>query len=147
MHKPLRTIFYVESALTLLTAIYCLLLPARFIAMFAAEPAGAIAEAFIRWYGVTLIVIVYVLFRALRNGSLEALRPVLQGLLIGDVLHLAVTWMLADAVGGWNQAIIATVITTVFFGGARIYALWARPDLLAALHPASWNRGKHHESP
>lgn len=139
MHKPIRAIFYGETVLNSISALVCLLLPGRFIGMFTAEPAGAIAEAFIRWYGVLLIVITYIMFRALRNGSYEVLKPVVQGYLIGDVLHLGVTWMLVDAAGSWSLGAWGSIILTVLLGAVRVYALLVRPDLMSQVHPASWS--------
>src|SRR5687768_9399440 len=126
MHKPFRTLFYAEAVLNAAAALICLIMPQRFIAIFTPEPAGAIAEAFVRWYGVLLIALTIIMVRALRNGSIDVLRPVMQAILIGDVLHLAALWMLIDAVGQWTVGSIVTAVLSVLLAAARVIALYWR---------------------
>lgn len=146
MHKPIRTILYGEAILNTLIALGALLLPDRFIALFTGQPSDPIAAAFVRWYGVLLLALIYVLLKALRNGSIEALKPVVQAHLMVDVLLLAAIWMLADAVNRWSSASIVLAAISLFFAIIQIYALWWRLDLLANLHPASWSRPKRRKS-
>ena len=145
MHKPFRTIFYGEAVLNAVAALMCLIMPERFLAMFTPEPAGAIAEALVRWYGILLVVLTIIMVRALRNGSIDMLKPVMQAVLIGDVLHLAGLWMLVEAVGQWTTGSIITAVISVALALVRTAALYWRIDLLANLHPASWSHQKRHK--
>lgn len=146
MHKPFKTIFYGEAVLNAVAALICLIVPQRFLTMFTAEPAGAIAEALVRWYGVLLVVLTIIMVRALRNGGIDMLRPVMQAVLIGDVLHLAALWMLVDAVGQWTAGSIITAVISVALTLLRAAALYWRIDLLANLHPASWSHHKRRKT-
>ncbi len=110
--------------------------PDLFLQMLAErEQVDPLAAAFAPVFGAALAALTVVLISALRNGSVEALRPVLQAYLVGDILTIPAALGLARATGGWTPALIGIVAATVVFAAVRVYALWRRMDWLATLHP------------
>jgi hypothetical protein len=142
MQTPLKTIFYIEAAINIAAGILSLLLPARFLNLFGPAEGSAIELALIQVVGGLLIAVSVILIQALRVGSIEAIRPVIQGYLVGDVLFLYGLFTLAQAAGTWTIMSIVIAVLTVVLALVRIYALWFRLDLLAHLHPAAGKSGK-----
>lgn len=134
--KPIRTLFYVEAGLNSLAALIALFAPGWLILVLAGAPGEALTQAFVQLYAMLLIPLIYVMVRALRNGSLEALKPAIQAYLIGDVLHLGGAALIGSAAGQWTPGLIGLAVLTALAALVRIYAL-VRPDLVAALHPAA----------
>jgi hypothetical protein len=142
MQTPLKTVFYIEALLNTFAGVLCLIVPARFMSLFSTAAGGEIEHALIRLVGGMLIAVSVILIQALRVGSIEAIRPVIQGYLVGDVLFLYGLVMLAQAAGMWTIMSIVIAAVTVLLALVRIYALWFRLDLLAHLHPAAGKSGK-----
>jgi hypothetical protein len=134
--KPIRTILYFEAALNSLAALVALFSPGWLILVLSGMTGEALTRAFVQLYAMLLIPLIYVMLRALRNGSLEALKPVLQAYLIGDVLHLGGAALIGNAAEQWTPGLILLAVLTALAGAVRVYAL-VRPELVAALHPAA----------
>jgi hypothetical protein len=137
MQTPLKTVFYIEALLNIFAGALCLILPARFMSLFSPAAGSETEYALIRLVGGMLIAVSVILIQALRVGSIEAIRPVMQGYLVGDVLFLYGLVTLARAAGAWTIMSIVIAVITVLLALVRIYALRFRLDLLAHLHPAA----------
>jgi hypothetical protein len=121
--KNLLYIFYVESVLSLFSAIQALFIPAMFLKQFTAEPAPVLALEMTRWYGVVLFVLIYLLLQGLRmRGS--ALKLALQAMLFGDVLQIGATFITARAFGGWSFTLVMAVILSALYLILRGVCLW-----------------------
>lgn len=120
--KWLRYIFYLELIINLLSISQTLFAPAAFIAQLSGQPASAPAGEMARWYGVLICVMTWLLFRALQvRGS--ALKLTLEAYLVGDVIHIIVSFVSAAALG-WTGAIVAGVVISILLGAARLVCLW-----------------------
>ena len=120
--KFIRYIFYFEIALNILSGFQTLFMPAAFMMQFSGQAVSAPAVEMARWYGVLICVITWLLFRALRVRGL-ALKLTLEAYLLGDVIHIAVSFVSASVLG-WTGAIVAGVVVSVLLGAARILCLW-----------------------
>lgn len=120
--KWIRYIFYLEIAINLLSIPQTLFAPGAFITQMSGQAASAPASEMARWYGVLLCVMTWLLFRALRvRGS--ALKLTLEAYLLGDVVHIAVSFVSAAALG-WTGAIVVGVVLSILLGAARLVCLW-----------------------
>src|SRR2546428_6890847 len=87
--KYLLYVFYLEIVINIVSEVQCFFAPATFIAQFSDRPVPAVTLDLVRWYGVLLFVLTYLLYRALRiRGTMLII--VLQGFLIGDVIQIIV---------------------------------------------------------
>jgi hypothetical protein len=120
--KFIRYIFYLELLINLLSISQTLLMPAAFITQLSGQPASPAAMEMARWYGVLICVMTWLLFRALRMRG-PALKLTLEAYLVGDVIHIIVSFISAAALG-WTGAIVAGVVLSVLLGVARIICLW-----------------------
>ena len=121
--KYLLYIFYLESAITLLSAAQAFFTPPVFLQQFTNDSAPALALEMTRWYGVVLFGLVYLLLRGLSLRG-EPLKLALQTLLIGDVLQIVATFYTAQALGGWSTVLIMSVGLSVFYALLRGLCLW-----------------------
>lgn len=121
--KYLTYVFYVEAAISILSGFQAFFMPATFLKQFTTEPAPVLAVEMTRWYGVLLFVLVYVLLQALRLRG-TALKLTLQGLLFGDVLQVAASFITARALGGWSTVLYMSVILSVIYLILRAICLW-----------------------
>lgn len=137
--RSIRGLLYVEAILAALLALASLIVPGWLIQFMTGAPGDELSRALLRFYGASTLPLVYVMWRALQNGSHEALKPVVQAYLIADVLHLAAIGLLGGAVGRWTGGLIVLLAVTIFYLGLRIYAL-VRPDVWTHLHPAAASR-------
>lgn len=124
MMRIIRAILYVEIVVNIANIIANLVAPSALLDQFAPQPHPPLALEMVRWFGVLLFVITYIMWHALRSDNAQALRWVIEGYLIGDILYLAVLASLANAVGVWTAGGIIAVAVTLIFGGARIGYLW-----------------------
>ena len=76
-----------------------------------------------RWYGVLLFVLVYLLLQGLRLRG-TALKLTLQGLLLGDFLQIAATFVTANALGGWSVVLYMSVVLSAIYVVLRGVCLW-----------------------
>ncbi len=120
--KFIRYAFYLEIIINILSISQTLFAPAAFIAQLSGQPASVPAAEMARWYGVLICVMTWLLFRALQARG-TALKLTLEAYLLGDVIHIAVSFVSAAALG-WTGAIVAGVIISVLLGAARLVCLW-----------------------
>ena len=121
--KYLLYLFYLEAAISLISGLQSLLMPAAFLKQFRPEPASTLAMEMTRWYGVLLFVLVYLLVQGLRLRG-AALKLALQGLLIGDFLQIGATFVTAQALGGWSFVLYMSVILSAIYILLRGICLW-----------------------
>ncbi len=121
--KYLLYIFYVEILISILSAVQALFMPAVFLKQFSSEAASTLAIEMTRWYGVLLVVILFLLVQGLRlRGS--PLKLALQALLVGDVLQIGVTFVTANALGGWSTVLVIAAGLSLFYLIIRAICLW-----------------------
>jgi hypothetical protein len=86
------------------------------------------------WFAALLVVITYILARTLWSGDARALRIVLEGYLIGDVIYLIGQYLFVQAVGGaWTGSSLFGVGITIFLAAVRVvYLLGERRSRSAA---------------
>jgi len=120
--KYVITIFYLEIAANLFLIGQCLFFPAGFMAGYSAQPASAGALEVVRWYGVLLIPIVWLLFRALRERG-RVLRLVLEAYLVFDLVQIVVGLVSASSLG-WAPYVLIVVPLEVLLASARVLCLW-----------------------
>lgn len=124
MMKIIRTILYIEIVVNIANIVMSFFAPASLLAQFAPEPYPPLAMEMTRWFAVLLFVITYIMWRALRSDNAQALRWVIEGYLMGDILYLVALVSLATTVGAWTFGGGVAVVFTLVFGGARIAYLW-----------------------
>lgn len=121
--KYLTYVFYLEAAISVLSGFQSFFMPATFLKQLTPDQAPTIALEMTRWYGVLLFVLVYLLLQGLRlRGS--ALKLTLQGLLLGDILQIAATFVTARALGSWSLTLYVAVILSVVYAILRGICLW-----------------------
>jgi hypothetical protein len=123
MLKYLTSIFYLEAAISLLSGFQSFFMPATFLRQFTVDPAPTLAIEMTRWYGVLLFAMVYLLLQGLRIRG-GALKLVLQGLLLGDILQIAATFMTARAMGSWSFVLYMSIVLSVIYAILRVICLW-----------------------
>jgi hypothetical protein len=119
--KYIFYIFYLEIAANLFLIFQCLFFPAVFVAGFSGQPAPAAVEI-VRWYGVLLIPVVYLLFRALQVRG-KILKLVLEAYLIFDLVQIIVALVSANALG-WAPYVLIVLPLEVVLAAARVLCLW-----------------------
>jgi hypothetical protein len=122
--KIARIVFYIEVLLNLSSAILSFFIPATFLSLFSSQSSGAAPLEMLRWYGVLLLVLVYVELRALLSGNNQFLAIVLEGLLLGDLVQLVCIYLFGTNSGEWTASLIFTIFTTVSLAAVRIFWLW-----------------------
>lgn len=121
--KNLLYVFYLEAAISLLSGFQSFFMPATFLKQFTTDPAPTLAIEMTRWYGVLLFAMVYMLLQGLRIRG-TAFKLVLQGLLLGDFLQIAATFITARALGGWSFVLYMAVGLTAVYIVLRVICLW-----------------------
>lgn len=121
--KYLIYVFYLEVLINIASGTQTLFTPAKFLAQFSSEPAPAFALEMTRWYGVLIMVLLYLLLRGLWLRG-PVLKVALEALLIGDVFQIAVSFVTANVLGGWTPNTILSVVLSVILGVVRIICLW-----------------------
>ena len=101
----------------------CFLAPKVFLANYSPELAPAPAIEIIRWYGVLLGVLAMMFLRALATKDDRVLKPAVEALLFGDLVHLIATYMYFQAVPEWSWQFIFMLGMTIFLASVRIYWL------------------------
>ncbi len=120
--KAVFYIFYLEIAANLFLIVQCLFFPAAFLTQFSPQPAPALALEVARWYGVLLIPIIWVLFRALQARG-QMLKLVLEAYLAFDLVQIVVVFVTANALG-WAPYVVMALLIEVVLATARILCLW-----------------------
>lgn len=121
--KYLLSVFYLEILISLFSAAQALFMPALFLKQFTSDTVPTLAIEMTRWYGVLLVVLLYLLIQGLRLRG-PALKLVLQALLIGDVLQIGAMFITAKALGGWSTVLVMAVGLSVFYVIVRAICLW-----------------------
>ena len=101
----------------------CLIAPKVFLANYSPELAPAPAIEIVRWYGVLLGVLAMMFLRALAARDDRVLKPAVEALLFGDLLHLVATYLFFQAVPEWSWQFIFMLGMTIFLACVRIYWL------------------------
>ncbi|MFN8443317.1 MAG: hypothetical protein U0175_21250 [Caldilineaceae bacterium] len=120
--KRLVYLFYVEILINFVSIYQSIFTPAAFVAQFGDQPVAPVALEVVRWYGVLLIVLSYLLWRGLRQGGV-ALRLILEALLLGDIIQLAVAFATARNLGNWPFVVIMAIVLSVVLAVARLLYL------------------------
>ena len=120
--KKIIYIFYLEVAANLFLILQCLFFPASFVAGYAGGTASAAALEVARWYGVLLIPVAWLLWRALLVRG-QALRLVLEAYLVFDLVQIAVAFVSAAALG-WAPYVVIVIPLELVLAAARILCLW-----------------------
>ena len=115
-------VFYLELAANLFLIVQSLFFPASFVAQYASGAASPVAIELARWYGVLLIPIVWVLFRALQMRG-ETLKLVLQAYLAFDLVQIVVVFVSAGSLG-WAPYVTVALVIELILAVARILCLW-----------------------
>jgi hypothetical protein len=115
-------VFYLEIAANIFLIFQCLFFPAAFVAGFSGQPASAAVMEIARWYGVLLIPVAWLLFRALQARG-KALRLVLEAYLVFDLLQIVVAFVSAGALG-WAPYVLIVLPLEAVLAAARIVCLW-----------------------
>ena len=121
--KYLLYVFYLESAISLLSAFQALFMPAVFLQQLSSDPAPVLALEMTRWYGVVLFALVYLLLQGLRMRG-PALKLALQAMLFGDILQIGATFVTAQAFGAWSFTLIMSVVLSTLYLILRAVCLW-----------------------
>lgn len=121
--KYLLYVFYLEAAISLLSAVQSFFMPATFLKQFTLDTAPVLAIEMTRWYGVLLFAMVYMLLQGLRIRG-GALKLVLQGLLLGDIFQIVATFITARALGSWSFVLYMSVVLSVIYAILRGICLW-----------------------
>jgi len=121
--RYLLYLFYLEIVINLVTIGQGLLTPSAFVAQFSTEPVSLAGAEVARWYAVLILVISYLLWRALQVRG-KTLKVVLETLLVGDIVQIGAALLTANALGQWPLVVNAALVLSIVLAGARILCLW-----------------------
>ena len=121
--KILRAVFYIENIFNIITVVYATLFPVQFVALFTSQQGGTVSEL-LRWYGILLVVFIYLELYALLSKRDELLCLILQGFLIGDILQLIASVQFASTGAGWGTSLIISEVFTIILVISRLSWLW-----------------------
>lgn len=125
----LKFVFYFEALINCASLIMCIFFPVYFLGQFSPEAVVTVGIEIVRWYGILLFVLTFILVGVLLKGNLEAVKIVLLGYLIGDFAQIGASIYLALILNSWSFAIIFAIVVTVVLIVFRIIVL-AKPDYL-----------------
>jgi len=109
--KFIRSVLIFEAiVLNIGTGLLCILAPNFFVAQFTAQSIPSVALEFLRWYGVVLWVLAYVVLRILPMNDQRMLFPAVESLLMGDVVHLIAVFWFFQVMPVWSFAFIVMLI-------------------------------------
>lgn len=89
----------------------CLFAPSSLVAQFTPQTIPPAGLEFLRWYGVLLWVLAYVVLRILPMNDHRMLFPAVEALLMGDLVHLIASYFFFQVVPGWSLAFIIMVVS------------------------------------
>ena len=104
------------------TGALCLVAPQSLVAQFTPQTIPQVGLEFLRWYGVVLWVLAYVVLRILPMNDNRMLFPAVEGLLMGDVVHLIACYFFFQAVPVWSFAFIVMVVSATTL--ATLRSIW-----------------------
>lgn len=126
---PLKYVFYAEVIINIPSFIMCWFFPKAFVDQIAGMSADMLTYDLVRWYGVVLFVLTFILGKALYEKDISALKTVFMGYGIGDIMQIVVTAILANHIGGWNFGLIFTVAISLLLVTCRVLAI-QKPERL-----------------
>ena len=119
-----RYVFYFEAiAINLLTGLIAFFAPGWFLSNFSSQTIPAVPLELLRWYGVLLFVFAYVMLRALPSGNQQAVAFLVEGFLLGDIVHLVASVLFLRAGGAVNLAVVFMFVMATFLAATRTYWL------------------------
>ena len=104
------------------TGAICLFAPSFFVLQFSMEPMPLLALEFIRWYGVLLWVLAFLVLRILPQNDNRVLAPAVEALLFGDLIHLFAIYMFYQTIPLWSFAFTIMLFCTLTL--AIIRSIW-----------------------
>ncbi len=119
--KYVMYVFYLEIIANLFLILQSIFFPASFVAQYASHSAPVALEL-ARWYGVLLIPIVWILFRALQMRG-KTLKLVLEAYLAFDLIQIMVVFISAQSLG-WAPYIVLALMIEIILATARLLCLW-----------------------
>ena len=122
--KIYRAIYYGEVVLNLGSALFGIFAPAAFLSQFTPAPKSDVAIEMMRWFGGLMTVLTWVGWRILRSGDNRALSRMLEGFLVGDIVHLVILLRFIQVIGGYPSAVIFDILITISLGVSRALYLW-----------------------
>jgi hypothetical protein len=123
--KFARSVFIFEAlAINAGVGLLCFFFPAAFLANFSPQPAPAPAVEIIRWYGVLLGVLAFMVLRAIPANDNRVLKPAIEALLFGDIAHLMASYLYFQVMPVWNVAFIFMIVMATFLASVRTYWLY-----------------------
>lgn len=121
--KYIVYVFYMEILLNFVSIFQTLFAPATFLASLTNQTMPPAALEMARWYGVLMCVLTYLLLRGLQKRG-SAFILVLEALLVGDVIQIAVALVTARILNGWPLSVISSIVLSIILGTARFICLW-----------------------
>lgn len=119
-----RAVLYFEAfVVNLLTGLICFFIPGWFVSNFVPQPVPALALEMTRWYGVLLFVFAYVMVRALRADHPFTITILVEGFLLGDIVHLVASVLYVIAGGLFNMPVFIMFGMSIFLACVRTYYL------------------------
>jgi hypothetical protein len=116
-----RAVFWFEAiVINAGVGIFCFALPGTFLSQFASGAGPAAAVETIRWYGVLLWVLAALMIRALPRKDDRVLRPAVEALLLGDIAHIAASWIYFSVVPAWTFPFLSMIVMSLFLALVRI---------------------------
>jgi hypothetical protein len=124
----LKSIFYAEAFINLVTLTLCFFAPATFISQLVTTEYNLFALELTRWYGLVLLILSGILLMALKEKDFRFLRIVLLVNVPGDVIQMVLAIRLAQVFHQWSAALIFTIVFCVLLFVARV-AVLLKPKL------------------
>lgn len=107
-----------------ISIILALFVPEAFLEQLTPTIASDAGREIVRWYGVLLFVLTYILFYSLRKRNYELLKVVFLGYMIGDILQIIFTYVFVNNVsGGWTFGLRFALVFSFIVGFARFMVL------------------------
>lgn len=126
IHRRIKFIFYGEVLINLITVIMIFFTADVFIEGFGLDAETPLLAESLQWFASLLVVISYIMLRALMSNNDAALRFVLEGYLIGDFVYLLVLAGFVNATGtGWTASSIFALVITLILIISRVVYLWS----------------------
>ena len=85
-----------------------------------------------RWYAVVILMISYLLWRALQVRG-KTLKVVLEALLVGDFVQIGAAIVTANQLGEWPLVVSAALVISIVLAVVRLLCLW-QPQLAGIEH-------------
>jgi hypothetical protein len=126
--RYLLYLFYLEILINLVSISQGLFMPDAFVRQFSAESVSVAGGEVARWYAVVILVISYLLWRALQVRG-KTLKIVLEALLVGDLVQIGAAFVTANRLGEWPLVVSAALVVSIVLAVVRVLCLW-QPELV-----------------